>query len=50
MADTSALSSNSLFEILEDWNEQLKHIDFNELDDEPIDIAEPSFIIEEPQP
>jgi len=25
-------TSNSLFEVLEDWEEQLKHVDFDELE------------------
>ena len=48
MADTDLDSSNPLFEILADWNEQLKHIDFDALDDPQ---AQPPVIeFEEPQP
>ena len=31
LADTDLLSSNPLFEVLEDWNAQLSHINFTEL-------------------
>ena len=33
MAESSDLSSNSIFDILTDWNDQLKHsdVDFNKL-------------------
>lgn len=28
MADTDVVSSNAIFEVLEDWNTQLSHTDF----------------------
>lgn len=28
MADTEVVSSNAIFEVLEDWNTQLSHTDF----------------------
>jgi hypothetical protein len=37
-------TSNTLFEIFEEWNEQLKHVDFDELDRKSAkknDIGEP---------
>ena len=48
MADTDLESSNPLFEILADWNEQLKHIDFDSLDDPQ--AQSPNIDIKEPQP
>lgn len=48
MADTDLDSSNPLFEILADWNEQLKQIDFESLDDPQ--AQPPSIDLEEPQP
>ena len=48
MADTDLDSSNPLCEILADWNEQLKQIDFESLDDPQ---AQPPVVeFEEPQP
>ena len=31
MVPEEGISSNQLFEVLEEWHEQLKHIDFDEL-------------------
>lgn len=48
VADTDLDSSNPLFEILADWNEQLKHIDLESLDDPQAQSSVVEF--EEPQP
>lgn len=29
MADTDLISSNAIFDVLEEWNEQLSHLDFD---------------------
>lgn len=43
MADTDVVSSNAIFEVLEDWNVQLSHTDFASSSEEWEDN------IEEPQ-
>lgn len=34
MADTDVVSSNAIFEVLEDWNTQLSHTEFASFSDE----------------